>query len=567
MEKSQSLSLPAESVSSQNVAALANFVLSNSGSKDAAIELLQSARDFLGEGKSSKRQADSSNDTHANKISKVESDSEDVLVGKYCKDITDQGTVTLCMAIPEDMGLISSIIGKSGSFIIDVHKKSNAKIQVEKARAEPGAIRCVFLQGNLPEVCLAYQLIHKRMEDKAPSLRAAGAFEVSKIVVPNEFVGRIIGKSGAVVKRIEVSSHSRMEFQSDNDMLSTFGGYFGRTITISGNYLSRMHGIYLMMRQLLSEKELPETWKTSGTIPPLIPSRFSASGGPPPLPGPHSGMLYGPTPGVPHPPPGPMGPPGAHYNPGAPAAPPLPRMNEVMGPPMGMGGNRPPPMPAGGSANRLSNMPVGSAGSAVANISSQRGLKNEPSTVQIKVPSGSVHMIIGKGGSAIQEMERMTSCSVLVDKTQTGADRLITIQGTSVNTTRAVELVRHRVQEWEKKEGLVGSGSASVGPVGSAQVPPGPPYYQPSAGSNQMSAYPPYQNQPQSQPAPSGSMYYDPQQQQQPQPPGLQYSSFGNPPSSWSGGNFPPMGSGLGGLPMSPPQQQYSSAGQPYQYF
>jgi len=405
-----------DAVSTQDHVRIGQIFVELCGSKEAALDLLESSIGTICSGIPRKRVSPGF-DESSNKLVRLDKQSFNV-TDKFENDEVDMNAITLTILIPSDPNLISYIVGKSGVNISELQNSSGAqKIQIEKRQSGIGD-RAIFIQGTLKSTVTAYQLLLARLEGRSEG----SYFESSRIVIPKELVSHIIGKGGSSIKRIENTSGCHVDVQTEADMMQAAtampGGVFGRTLSLVGGARERLLCVYYILRALVTDKDFPDQWK--GRQPQPLNSAVSAMAyaAAPRVGSNMMGMGMGMVPGLP------MGPPigmGVGH--------------------MGMGGAMPPHGRPGGS-------PGGGAG---------------PMTnVEIKVPSGSVSFIIGQKGSSISEIQRVTECNVMVDKSNTdGPERKITITGPLPGTSKAVEIIGQRVVEWRNSSQGGGGGGFS----------------------------------------------------------------------------------------------------------
>ncbi|OQR71081.1 insulin growth factor 2 mRNA-binding protein 1-like [Tropilaelaps mercedesae] len=282
--------------------------------------------------------------------------------------------IPLRMLVPSEM--VGAIIGKSGATIKQITQQSRARVDVH--RKDAGGIynqgqmeKVINIYGSVDNCSTACKKILEVMQQEAanPSDSGAGAAAkrsdepiVLKLLAHNNLVGRVIGRSGAVIKKVMDDTSAKINVTSMTDPRE-------RVIIIKGS-LDEMskaqQQITAKMRQCY-EHDMQQAASMMGGY-----------GGPPgPLgQGGHGGHGGG----------GPMGHGAAggamshhhhhHHHHGL-----------GSGNGAGMGPPPPPPPPA-------YPPPV--------------------ETVQVWVPSCTVGAIIGTGGSSIREMIRVSGCSIKV---------------------------------------------------------------------------------------------------------------------------------------------------------
>lgn len=140
------------------------------------------------------------------------------------KDIQDQSG-SLYILLPNL--LVGSLIGKAGSTIKSVSRKSGAKVDVEK-NSTYGENRLVSIVGTLKQVTLASYLMIE-----------ACTLETVYLLVPNGICGLIIGKQGANIKKLEKETRATLKMES-------FESDECRKVMISGEARVKCHAQYLI---------------------------------------------------------------------------------------------------------------------------------------------------------------------------------------------------------------------------------------------------------------------------------------------------------------------------------
>ena len=123
------------------------------------------------------------------------------------------------------------------------------KVQFEKQGSRTTElVRNLFFQGTVHSVIEGVVSIL----NKASEVQNSAMAEFTKIVVPNEFVSRIIGKSGAIVRETqETSGVKKIDIQHESDMhLKVSMGLYGRSISIIGAIKNRNACVYSLLRQV-----------------------------------------------------------------------------------------------------------------------------------------------------------------------------------------------------------------------------------------------------------------------------------------------------------------------------
>jgi hypothetical protein len=137
------------------------------------------------------------------------------------RDVTDSLPMTTVLQIPEEVTLISFIIGKGGCNLSLITSLTGCKIQIEKLGTRPtDSIRHIMFLGTVastfqavvqvsrflrPSIVFFIVLLvvcYSQILQRASTYGNASALEHTKIVVPNEMVSRIIGKAGSEIKKL-----------------------------------------------------------------------------------------------------------------------------------------------------------------------------------------------------------------------------------------------------------------------------------------------------------------------------------------------------------------------------
>jgi len=270
-------SLSSELVSLWDTQAASDFFVKYCGSKTTAIQFLESTIEHIDPTFANrKRQLSDPDPGAAAKASRSENEgrdpygppgtydivqADDAIADRYVNDSIDMESLTLAILTPNDIGLSSHMIGKQGSNVVDIRKRTNVKIQLERVETVPlnATDRNVFFTGKLKDLCRAYQLMQKKMDEKfdAPNY---GQQDLTKIVVPNELCAHLIGKAGVIIKKIQLDSGARTQVQTEEEMFQ-LSSYYGRAILITGTLRQRCLAVYFILRQIMSDRDLPALWK------------------------------------------------------------------------------------------------------------------------------------------------------------------------------------------------------------------------------------------------------------------------------------------------------------------
>jgi insulin-like growth factor 2 mRNA-binding protein 1 len=171
--------------------------------------------------------------------------------------------------------MIGAIIGKSGGTIKDITRESNARVDVLR-KDNSGAIDKVICIFGSPENCSKACLkIMQVVQQEAIHLTKNPNDFPLRILAHNSLIGRIIGKSGATIKKIMETTDCRITvaaniFDSSNPSLPE------RVITIIGNSVEAACNAEEQISQKLRSCYENE-YALASMIPPVMPG-FASQG-------------------------------------------------------------------------------------------------------------------------------------------------------------------------------------------------------------------------------------------------------------------------------------------------
>jgi len=165
---------------------------------------------------------------------------------QFFNDEVDQSFCNLVVLIPGDVHVVGHVIGKGGAEVTRIEQESGASVKIESQVPRPllgtGLERTVVISGSIASCVRAQRLLDRRIRIR---LESDGIHrEVLRVVVPNEFVRHLIGKSGANISQLQNSTGVRIQVQAE----STHP--FGRAITLQGVEMGRSLAQYLISRQI-----------------------------------------------------------------------------------------------------------------------------------------------------------------------------------------------------------------------------------------------------------------------------------------------------------------------------
>lgn len=220
----------------------------------------------------------------------------------------------LRLLVASDM--VGAIIGRGGATIRAITQQSRARVDVHRKLEHSAALEKAITVYGQPENCTAAcKRIMEVMEEERINTGKSTEMEL-KVLAHNNLIGRIIGKSGATIKKIMEDTDTKITVSSISD-ISSFNPE--RVITIKGAIpdISKAEAEVSSKLRAAYETDLQAMAPQSVMFPGLHPAAMMATvglGSPHP-PGGHSNYR----------PPGPGGPPafpGSSGGPGQPSRPP-----------------------------------------------------------------------------------------------------------------------------------------------------------------------------------------------------------------------------------------------------
>eukprot|EP00052_Salpingoeca_macrocollata_P008704 m.68731 g.68731 ORF g.68731 m.68731 type:complete len:475 (-) comp16725_c0_seq2:171-1595(-) len=142
----------------------------------------------------------------------------------------DQANPILRKVVPVPNDQVGRVIGKQGITIRQLQELSGAHVEVAK-ECKPGVnVREITLLGRQPQLEKCEELIQAKLAGESlPSL--PGMYQLEhKVYVPNDMVGRIIGKGGCTIRELQEQSGAHMDIAKE-----CAPGTDQREITIKGD--------------------------------------------------------------------------------------------------------------------------------------------------------------------------------------------------------------------------------------------------------------------------------------------------------------------------------------------
>lgn len=152
----------------------------------------------------------------------------------------DGKVITKRIEVPDDS--VGKIIGKGGATIRQLQDLSRAHVDVAKASENtPEGMRPITLTGTPEQIATCEKYINMKLEGQNLPDAAGSAPNVPgsmplitqtemKVLIPKEFVGKVIGKGGATIRELQDFSGAHMDIAKENQP-----GTELREISLRGN--------------------------------------------------------------------------------------------------------------------------------------------------------------------------------------------------------------------------------------------------------------------------------------------------------------------------------------------
>jgi transcription antitermination factor NusA-like protein len=378
-------------------------------------------------------------------------------------DEIDQRLSTLVILVPGRAHIVGHLIGKGGAEVGRIEREMSVTIKIESASKTSVALmeRSVCIIGSVASTTLAQQYVSHKVHEKL--LSEGVQAEVLKMVVPNEIVRHLIGKSGANINRLQNESgvraclcgvtdvfrgpgpraQARIQVEPESTMTS---GALGRTIVLQGAERCRTFAQYLISRQVAEDRNVHAEW--AGRAPSSSGGGSGAMAGHLPSPPPPSPQQ--PVPRQQHTPPPPSLASAApsHQHPGNSSF-----MASIAG--LGNGGGQahvPRPLRATATTHFVPQVqrPV-----MVQQQQPQHlPLPDESDlvTIVMNIPEGTVAYLIGRNGAAIADIQNQSGAKINIAKpgqggSEAGASggRRVTMMGSSESVDLARLIIHQKL--------------------------------------------------------------------------------------------------------------------------
>ncbi|KAK3267915.1 hypothetical protein CYMTET_23554 [Cymbomonas tetramitiformis] len=350
----------------------------------------------------------------------------------HAGDEVDSKPATLLLLIPNKSAVIAAVIGKSGANIAQTQKASGANVQVDKSENKSADHVEVKITGTVSSNDMAQAMIMQKIVSATQGKDTPEpAPQHTLLVVPNQAVGFLIGKGGAVIKELQLNSGAHIQFENEKD---TKPGAAGRQVTIqSASEAIRNKCAYLVSRKLAEDAKVDVNWvqkketrmpqatgvsseQLMGLSQPFDYNAFlgNSGGG---MVQPQQNMYQD------------------YFPPAMPQMPSLPNPFTAQ-------------MPSVPSSN-----PMGSLSGMAPMMGGQ-----PTTTVDMLVPNVAVSRLIGKQGKNITEMQSSTGARIQFQKETEmlpgATDRKVTLTGTAIQTTAAQQTITMQIMQIQQVPGL-----------------------------------------------------------------------------------------------------------------
>lgn len=178
-------------------------------------------------------------------------------------DDIDQRLSTLVILVPGRAHIVGHLIGKGGAEVGRIEREMSVTIKIESASKMSAQLmeRSVCIIGSVSATTMAQQFVSHKVHEKL--LSEGVQAEVLKMIVPNDIVRHLIGKSGANINRLQNESGARIQVEPESTMNASS---VGRTIVLQGAERCRTFAQYLILRQIAEDRNVHAEW--AGRIPP-----------------------------------------------------------------------------------------------------------------------------------------------------------------------------------------------------------------------------------------------------------------------------------------------------------
>lgn len=144
------------------------------------------------------------------------------------------------VVMPVSNEVVGRVIGKGGTTIRQIQDLSGVHLEVAREPAAGSSMREITITGNEAQIEHCQRLVRAKMEGQdLPARGTPAAFGLApgvpgemKVCIPDDMVGRVIGKGGSTIREIQDHSGAHMDIEKDCK-----SGTSQREVTIKGTPL------------------------------------------------------------------------------------------------------------------------------------------------------------------------------------------------------------------------------------------------------------------------------------------------------------------------------------------
>ncbi|CAF4547620.1 unnamed protein product [Rotaria sp. Silwood1] len=165
----------------------------------------------------------------------------------------------LRILVPSDS--VGAIIGKQGSTVKQIKQAARAKIDVNKNESSNSQERMIIIRGQQENCIQACREILRIMYEDAKNKNKSNEI-ILKVLAPNNFIGRIIGKGGNIINTIKKETDTNITVSSINELNSY---NIERIISIKGEFDQQIRALETIYSKLCLayENENARAWNYS----------------------------------------------------------------------------------------------------------------------------------------------------------------------------------------------------------------------------------------------------------------------------------------------------------------
>jgi len=155
-------------------------------------------------------------------------------------------------------GVVGSIIGKSGATVKEIASRSKTQIRVFRTdEIEPNSpFRPITVAGPIEAIFKAEAMLFAKVSEAHAALGGGHDQQLRvELVIPNETVGRVIGKKGAQVKKINETSGARVTINQEEELDEANGTIVSIIGGLESNLIAQNRVFEIVYYQAPAEQE------------------------------------------------------------------------------------------------------------------------------------------------------------------------------------------------------------------------------------------------------------------------------------------------------------------------